>query len=496
LAKNRKEHKSKYQVNMRIILGLLIGLGFFTLILLTTMLSASQNNRFPAGSGAKTMQQDDQAAASTDSSGSAVLAVVKEIDPDNETITLYDINTQIPLVLSYTGGTNITDKYGQVIAMSQIEIGSMVDAAYLKDKNKLMDMNISTKAWTYADVSNLSIDQAAHTMKIASTLYKYVDDITILDGQEFITADQLREQDMLTVQGFDQTIWSITVTRGHGTVILQDYEDFLGDFITIGYESMQQITEDMEITVREGEFNLTVENGDYSATKRIRINRNKATYVSLSDLGPEAPKHSQITFDITPFGADLSIDGDLTSYANPIELLYGKHNIKVSLGGYTSYEGTLDINSAGKTIRIDLPESSSEEEAAISETDTNTNTPATNTGTGADTETAPDTGTTSDTGTVDSDTAQDSSGDTSQDEEITDEDHLIYVQNPVGASVYIDGEYKCTSPGSFTKMIGSHVITFIEDGFETMSYTVEVSDDGKDTYFTFPALVPKPKTKN
>jgi hypothetical protein len=313
-------------------------------------------------------------------------------------------------------------------------------------------------------------------MKIVDRKYKYNSDLLVLDGTEFIPVTDLAEQDELTIRGCDETIWSITVTRGHGTVILQDYENFLGDNITIGYEAMQQIAEGMEITVREGNFNLTVEKKNYSATKNITVYRNKITNVSLSDLGPDASASGQITFEITPFGADLYIDGVLASYANPAELEYGEHQLKVSLGGYTTYEGTLTVDTPGKTVNIDLPETASQDTASVTETDT---------------QAATDTDTSSDTTTDDtpSDTVQETPADyTDIDPDDIDAEHQIYVQEPVGASVYIDGSYMCTAPGNFKKIIGTHVITFIKDGYETKSYTVEVSDDNVDTYFTFPNL--------
>lgn len=478
MALDFKEHKNHNKVNSRPIFILLIGLSFMTLILLASMLSTNQNGNH-RGKNSGNPLNNTQVADGKETTDTKLLAVVKEIDTQNKRITLFDVDRQEALVLDYTGGTNITDKYGQVIAMSQIEIGSMVDATYRQDKNRLTDMNISTKAWEYVGVNNLGIDREADTMKIATTLYKYNKDLTILDGQEFIPIDDLAEQDEVTIWGNEETIWSITVTRGHGRVVLEDYEPFLGDNITIGYESMQQITDNMVITVREGLFNLTVENGAYSATKSIRVNRNQVTYVSLADLGPDAPMHGQVVFDITPFGADLNIDGVLTSYANPIELLYGKHDITVSLGGYTSYDGVLNVDSAGKTIKIDLPENSSTDKASV--TETNTQTPIT----GADTGTGTDT-----TGTSGSEPTVTPAVTSSADQQITDPNHKVYVQNPVGASVYLDGEYMGASPCNFNKIIGSHVLTFIQEGYETMSYTVEIADDGKDQYITMPALNP------
>lgn len=479
MTRKTKDHKKQYKVNSRPILNLLVGLGFFTVVFLVTMLSAAKDDNVRNYSNNKAPLDNNQS-EQTKAPADKIIAVVKAIDLDNKSISLFDVNRQRMLELSYNGGSNITDKYGKIKSISQIEIGSMVDVAYLEDKMKLTDMNISTNAWEYVGVNNFTMNLNANTMKIASKLYRYDDNIFVLNGLEAVPITTLTEQDELTVRGYEDTIWSIIVTRGHGTVVLEDYEPFLGAFITIGYESIQQIEEGMEIAVREGSFNLTIENGEYSATKNITVYRNQITNVTLSDLGPAALQQGRIVFAITPFGADLLIDGEYASYANPIELTYGKHEIKVSLGGYTTYNGILNVDSAGKTIKINLPEYTSADTVTVTETES-TDSLADNTDDSdtVDTDTNSDN---NDTGTEDNTNTNETEGD-------IDEDHLIYVQKPTGASVYINGSFKSISPGSFPKVIGTHVITFIKEGYKTMSYTIEVADDGLDNYYSFPDLV-------
>ncbi len=498
----RKEHKDRFHINTRPILTLLIGLGIFTLIMTSAMLSASSNIKPKSEKSKITEQSNDTQNEALGFSDVGILAIVKNIDTLNKQITLYAVDQQEEELLTYNGGTNVKDKYGLVISLTQIPIGTMVDATYQKDKNKLTDLNISNKAWEYVGVNNLNINPDDNVMKIATTKYKYTNDVLILDGNKFITVDNLAEQDELTVRGYEETIWSITVTRGHGTVILEDYDKFLGANITVGYESIQQITEDMEITVREGDFNLTVENGKFSATKNISVYRNQVSYVSLSDLGPGGvQQYGSVTFEISPFGADLFIDGELTSYANPIELTYGKHTITVSLGGYTPYEGVLDLDSTGKSVKISLPEVSSRDTAEVTETDTivtptgPNNNPDTSSNIGTDNSSGTDntnTGDTSDEIGTDNepnpDDGEENNNDSSEEDEIVDNQHLIYVQNPTGASVYLDGDFMGISPCSFKKVIGTRVLTFIKEGYETMSYTVEVPNDRLDAYFTFPNL--------
>lgn len=478
MEQDKIELKKQYKVNFRLIISLMIGLAFISVILFITMLETAGNAKNNGKHSIDKQPTDEQNEALIPAVkyDNEILAVVMGIDPAIRQIILFDTTKQEALPLSYTGASDITDKYDQVISIQQIPIGTMVDIGYLSEEEKLLKMQISTQAWEYIGVNNLTIDRSANIMKIADSKYKYTDQVMIYDGDRLIPVDHLVEQDELTIRGYEETIWSITVTRGHGTVKLKDYEAFLGDNITIGYESMQQIAEDMVITVREGDFNLTVENGEYSATKNIKVIRNQETIVSLSDLGPEAVKKGRITFEISPFGADLVIDGMLTSYANPIELAYGEHDIEVSLGGFTTYQGTLEVTEDSKTYKIDLPESSSDEDAVViinqgdsianSEDELN----------GPETENAG---------------SESEMQEEESDDDNIDQDHEIYVQSPIGASVYLNGEFEGIAPVDFEKIIGTHVLTFIMDGYETKSYTVEVPNDGLDTYFSFGNLVKK-----
>lgn len=485
-------HKKQQIINTRLISSLLLGLGFFTLILIITMLASSGKQGAVSKSGSKKPTNNQKEVIEGAAYEQTILAVLKAYDSDNKKVTLYDIKEQVTIELSYTGGTDIRDKFDQVILIKQIPIGSILEASYKEGNNKLSGLKISDQAWEYVGVNNISIDFSQKTMKIASNLYKYTDSILVIDDGEAIPVTKLAEQDELTVWGYEETIWSVTVTRGHGTVKLTDYEAFLGAELTIGYESMQQITDGMEITVREGDFNLTVENGKYSATKNITVVRNQLTTVSLSDLGPLAQKQGRVTFEITPKGADLYINKELTDYSDPVELPYGNYQILVSLGGYTSYQGKLAVDTAGKTVRIDLPENTgnSKDTPTVTETDSEGGSSVS----GGQSNSGPD----GNNDEEDPDIANpgekpsDTGSDYDEDEDvIIDKNHFIHVQNPTGASVYLDGDFMCIAPGSFQKVIGNHVLTFIKEGYETMSYTIEVADDGVDAYYSFSDLKKK-----
>lgn len=499
MAYGDKEQQNSYQINVRLIRGLIIGLGFFSLILFTTMLSTSGSIYKKSGKKVTNMQEGPDTVYNNELPKASLLAVVKKIDIESKQIQLYDVLGQKELILKYTGGSNITDEYGRIIAVSRLNPGIMVDVSYIRDSSKITDMSISTKAWKYVGVNNFTLSPEDNIMRIARQNYRLADSLVIMDKDELIPISDIAVQDILTVWGYEETIWSVIVTRGHGFVVLQDYSDYLGDFITIGYESMQQIEENMIITVREGDYSLTVENGDFSASKRVNIKRNEITYVSLQDLGPKA-KYGSVLFEISPFGADLFINGELSSYAGEIDLLYGSYGIELSLGGYVSYKGVLNIDSPGKTVKISLPEASGDQKVEISET--NTQKPDTGNYQGNTAGGSTQAGQSNQPGSSDyideaddpedytdyedpEDIDEGSSEYAADGDKIIDTKHLVHIQYPLGASVYVNGEYMGTSPVSFNKIIGSHVITFIKEGYETKSYFMDVINDGKDAYFSY-----------
>lgn len=68
------------------------------------------------------------------------------------------------------------------------------------------------------------------------------------------------------------------------------------------------------------------------------------------------------------------------------------------------------------------------------------------------------------------------------------EGYGVYVDAPVGANLYVDGEEVGVVPCSFDKVKGSHTVTFTKDGYATKSYSIYVDGNKKDKLYEFPEL--------
>lgn len=421
------------------------------------------------------------------------LGVIKDINDEINAISIMDINGSTDVVLYYNGGTDIRDKYGKVISMTQIDLGEIVDVYYEKSSNKVVKLQISKDAWEYKEVENFKIKNSNKVMEIADAKYRFNDRLVIAGGETLINLIEINEKDELTVKGINEEIWSIIVTKGHGYLRLQNYEDFLDGSIEVGYHIILPIVKDMLIVAREGDYKVTLEKGNIKGSKHINVMRDQEIVLDMSEYRKEPEKKGNVDFLIQPYGATLYIDGEEVDYEDPVELLYGNHVVRVSLVGYETYAGMLDMDESSKIVEINLAQ-----ENVIDETNDSSN-QSDNDVTILPEDTSnketKDADESKDVEPGDDETEEDETEDTDESNEDNnvetkdyDTDHIISMKQPIGAEIYLNGVLKGTVPCSFTKEIGIHTVTFRRSGYVTKSYTIEAPDDSRDINYSFPEM--------
>lgn len=422
-------------------------------------------------------------AAVTQKYDTRFLGVVKEVDPIEMKITLYNIENDADILLAFTGGCDITDQYDQIIAMSQMRIGEMVDAYYTEENQKLVKLQISKDSWEYQNVNNLEINKSIKVMQISENKYQYTESLAVTDGNKLLSLMDLNEKDLLTVKGVGGKIHSLIVTKGHGYIRFSGYEAFIGGYLEIGRDIFTNVTDRMLFVVREGQYNVILKNGELQGKKTITVADGQEVIIDMSEYRIEPERVGQAEFYISPEGADLYINENLTEYDEPVVLNFGKYDIRVSMPGYEDWTGVLTVAEAYTPIEINL----ATKQAAVTEQDPG----------GDEGGTIGDNGAELPLYTPAPTNQTDSSNIVIEDPEATltppvetkeDKDHTITIKTPVLTEVYINGTYKGTTPVSFTKLVGDLTITLCKDGHVNRSYSITVDDDKKDVTFSLPGL--------
>lgn len=400
----------------------------------------------------------------------SLIAVIQSIDFEEGIMTFLDIDSGKQYELLYNSGVDVRNKYDEIMSGNLLSVGQIVDITYNTKNNKLLEISIDADAWEVREISGFTFDRANHQAVILNRTYQYTSDLVIYSDGELITDSEVCREDQLTARGYGGKLISITVDLGHGYVKLEDYDTYIGGMIEIGYDVIVPVTEDMILTVREGNYKLKITKGTNSGYKSIAVTRNEENTVSLKELQIAPDSVGSIYFDVSPAQARVMIDGETIDTESPIELTYGRHQIQVTAEGYDTKEGYFTVDAAYRIMTIELDASDDAEDDSDSSSEDETSA--------------------SESTSTETSTSSSSSESATTEESVTTETtgNTVTIEKPVGAYCYLDGSYVGTVPCTFDKTVGSHVVTFSMKGCFTKSYTIQCQNNGKDDTYSFDAL--------
>ena len=443
-------------------------------------------------------------AAQTGVFDSADTAVVADIDMDEKTITLKNMDKKRQYTLSYDGTTFFYDKYGKVISVTQLGKGEVVDVTFFKARKRLNTLQLSGEAWTHKYIEEYKLDEDKFQAVVGSAIYAYSEDIVVISDGEQAELIDINPVDVLTFRGIGSDVYSIVVERGHGYVRLKNEEYFYDGWIEIGNKIIQKVSENMMLTVPEGSHQVVISNKGTSGVKQIEIRKDTELELDVGDLKGEEPKYGTVIFTITPENATLYLDGEKTDYSMPVRLEYGIHQMIVMADGYDTISQYLKVGqgSAGIEVTMKAKEDVSGNDVSgndvlsdselleevnrilnekgysgITADELAGNYSGLNTATGNETDN--NTGT-NNTGTSNNQTNTPVTSTLS---------YYVTIEAPIGVEIYLDGNYIGITPCSFKKETGSHTLTLRKTGYVAKSYTIQIDEEEKNVSYSFLDLV-------
>lgn len=365
---------------------------------------------------------------------SADTAVVISKDTEEQTITFLNLDTNRKYTLFVVGSTTFADKYGEVLSFDQVKEGEIGEITFLKNKKRLNSFWISNEAWSYESLERYEINPVRKTITVGTESFQLTDSTTYFSQGKIIEMMDLNAVDTLTIKGIGNHVLSVDVTKGHGYLRLKNEAQFWGGFIEIGSSDIRVIEEDMLLTVPEGTHQVVISHKLGGGEKKVSISRNRETELDIGDLEIETPKQGNVIFSMTPSNAVLYVDGTKVDAASPVLLPYGIHQIIARAEGYSTLTSYIKVASESGGIDVTLEKLESEK------------------------------------------TEDQTSG------------YKIYIDQPEGAEVFLDGNYIGMVPVSTKKTQGVHSVTLRKNGCVTRSYTIHVDSEAKDVTYSFAEL--------
>jgi hypothetical protein len=366
-----------------------------------------------------------------------------------------DIDTGNEYEVSYTGGTDIQNKYKSIIAATNMKMGDIFNVTCNKS-GKALKIYESSNAWEKTGVKDVSFDENSRKLSSGASSYSYDSHAVILSNSQQISIAEIVSEDEVTLRGVDDTVYSINVDKGHGYITFTGIDSFVGGYVTIGQKQLFHVSKGMLVTAPEGTYAVELQKDSLVGSKTVTVTRDQQVAVDYSECTTQAAKRGAVNFSITPVGAVLTIDGVETDYSQPVSLTYGTHKIVLSANHYDQYTETITVNSAYQTKVIDMSSSSSSTTSAAKGTTTTATTAASAT-TAANLTTG----------------------------------YSVSMTAPQGASLYVDSVYVGVIPCSFDKTQGNKTVTLTQNGYATVSYTISIANATGNLTYAFPDMVAK-----
>ncbi|MBR3602443.1 MAG: PEGA domain-containing protein [Lachnospiraceae bacterium] len=397
---------------------------------------------------------------------SADTAIVVAKQENQNKITFLNLKKKKNYTLNYDGITCFMDKYGSQISVSQLQEGEMVDIQFLKGEKLLTSLTISDKIWTLNDITKFELDLSAGRMKIMDEYYTLDETTVVLSDGKLMEFLDIHAQDVLQIKGEDHKIHSIIIQKGHGYLRLENAEYFYGGWIEVGQKVIQKIEDGTLLTVPEGDYEVYISHNGIEGTKQVSIKRNEETKLDVSDLKKEdLIKYGNLIITTEPSSAEVYIDGKQVDISRIIKVSYGIHQLMAKAEGYDTIIQYIRVKDSSANIAISL-----DEETVHTVSDNSVN---------KDSDTTENKNSSSENNTVSDNNVSDTAGTTG---------YKVTIEAPVGAEVYVDGNYVGIIPASFAKKPGTHDVTIRKSGYKTRSYTVDVDDENKDINYSFSEL--------
>ena len=282
------------------------------------------------------------------------LYTVSGVDTTLSTITFLNIDTGRYEQYSYTDGTIFKDRHGSLISAASMVPGKVVTLT-LRDKDLILEkVEQSADAWEMDDIGKFSYNEEDKIFTIGDTKYSYDEELQVFSGDAAIELSAVTGQDTLRIQGIDRKVLSVSVTTGHGVIQLVNTQALEGGWLSLNHKNYYKITENMQLEVPEGTYELTVAGNGYGGSTEVAVTRNEQTSVDVDSIKGEDPKYCTLTFAVDVAGALMYIDGSQVDYTQPLQLQYGIHSIQITADGYDTWSKRLYVNSPEAQIEIAL----------------------------------------------------------------------------------------------------------------------------------------------
>lgn len=357
-ASKKPPNKSRFSffMSLTIISGIIIFVTAFALVK-ASFDDSPQKSELPEPtsefSPSKASESESTSEALPDlSSGTEYIGIIRFKDTHTNKFTIYNITRDESADYMITGATEMRSEYGQSIIFEEINEGDLINFIYDAD-NKLISIKKSTDGFTETLSPNFKIDTENKKIKNGLKEYEYTDITRFLyKGVEFEPEKIDSSIDILTIKGYNNTVWTVTMESGHGEIKVTNGNKIKNGIIEIDTSIYKKLSDAGTIKLSEGSHKIVIKGENIEAfTREISLGINEVYELNLSET---EIKKCQLTIKTNATDYILYINGEPEPSRGPLNLEYGSYTIELVQYGYVPYKEQITLEKPQYVFNAEL----------------------------------------------------------------------------------------------------------------------------------------------
>lgn len=185
-------------------------------------------------------------------------------------ISVYDLENKRRIAWPITTSTRFYDLDGVSISSEEIKDGDIVEIVYQEEKNKVLSINRTKRAWVLEDVSGICVDEEENRITLEGIHYRYIKDLLVLNVEgSKINLGDISPYDTLEVKGVGGVIWSIIVQQEEAKIGFREIPEGQGSIIIDTKNILDLSDIDDEIPVIAGKHKIEIKIPGYEKLEKI-----------------------------------------------------------------------------------------------------------------------------------------------------------------------------------------------------------------------------------
>ena len=146
--------------------------------------------------------------------------VVVSVSDDRFEIT----NTESGKTAFYTidSTAEIIRTDGRKTVYSSIVRGDIINIGLSEDTGEVVKVEYTDDVWEKKNFADVEVDTTAGTISNGVTSYEYDKNTLFIYNGDFIKDEDLNKEDVVTLKGVGDTVWTVTVEKYHGFIELKN----------------------------------------------------------------------------------------------------------------------------------------------------------------------------------------------------------------------------------------------------------------------------------